>query len=142
MVLPKISFFNVLKHTCLIIFSIDFLIQPPDLNEVFQLVYNILIPYCFCQKVSWRTMLEHYNTKSLFEGLRGKLCCGFALLWLRFQNSPSSDFICAGYTLKGMLFSGYCMILFKFCLETNSLFCLFAFLGFILTAQPKLESEI
>ena len=43
---------------------------------------------------------------------------------------------------KGMLFSGYCMILFKFCLETNSLFSLFAFLGFILTGQPKLESEI
>ena len=33
--LPKISFFNVLKHTCLIISSIDFLIQPTDLNEVF-----------------------------------------------------------------------------------------------------------
>ena len=78
MVLPKISFFNVLKHTCLIIFSIDFLIQPPDLNEVFWLVYNILIPHCFCQKVSWRIMPEHYNTKSLFEGLRGQLCCGFA----------------------------------------------------------------
>ena len=78
MVLPKISFFNVLKHTCLIIFSIDFLIQPPDLNEVFWLVYNILIPHCFCQKVSWRVMTEHYNTKSLFEGLIGQLCCGFA----------------------------------------------------------------
>ena len=47
MVLPKISFFNVLKHTCLIIFSIDFLIQPHDLNEVFWMVYNILIPHCF-----------------------------------------------------------------------------------------------
>ena len=78
MVLLKISFFNVLKHTCLIIFSIDFLIQPPDLNEVFWLVYNILIPYCFCQKVNWRIMPEQYNTKSLFEGLRGRLCCGFA----------------------------------------------------------------
>ena len=31
----QISFFNVLKHTCIIIFSIDFLIQPPDLNEVY-----------------------------------------------------------------------------------------------------------
>ena len=29
---------------CLIICLIDFLIQPPDLNEVFWLVYNILIP--------------------------------------------------------------------------------------------------
>ena len=45
--LPKISFFNVLKHTCLIIFSIDFLTQPHDLNEVFWMVYNILIPHCF-----------------------------------------------------------------------------------------------
>ena len=70
--------FNVLKHTCLIIFSIDFFIQPPDLNEVFWLVYNILIPHCFCQKVSRRIMPEIYNTKSLFEGLRGQLCCGFA----------------------------------------------------------------
>ena len=78
MVLPQISFFNVLKHTCLIIFSIDFLIQPPDLNEVFWLVYNTLIPHCFCQKVSRRIMPEIYNTKSLFEGLRGQLCCGFA----------------------------------------------------------------
>ena len=78
MVLLKISFFNMLKHTCLIIFSINFLIQPPDLNEVFWLVYNILIPYCFCQKVSWRIMPEPYNTKSLFEGLRGQLCCDFA----------------------------------------------------------------
>ena len=60
---------------------------------------------------------------------------------IRFQKSPSSDFICAGYKRR-MLFSGYCMILFKFCLETNSLFSLFAFLGFILTGQPKLESEI
>ena len=71
-------FFSLLKHTCLIIFSIDFLIQPPDLNEVFWLVYNILIPYCFCQKVSWRIMPEHYNTNSPFEGLRGQLCWGFA----------------------------------------------------------------
>ena len=31
----------------------------------------------FCQKVSWRIMPEP-NTKSLFEGLRGQLCCGFA----------------------------------------------------------------
>ena len=74
MVLPKISFFNVLKHTCLIIFSIDFLIQPPDLNEVFRLVYDILIPHCFCQKVSWRIMPEHYNANSLSR----QLCCGFA----------------------------------------------------------------
>ena len=29
---------------CLIICLIDFLIQPPDLNKVFWLVYNILIP--------------------------------------------------------------------------------------------------
>ena len=72
MVLPKISFFNVLKRTCLII-----LIQPPDLNEVFWLVYNILIPHCFCQKVSWWIMPEP-NSKSLFQGLRGQLCCGFA----------------------------------------------------------------
>ena len=43
---------------------------------------------------------------------------------------------------KRMLFSGYCMILFKFCLETISLSSLFAVLGFILTGQPKLESEI
>ena len=32
----------------------------------------------FCQKVCWRIIPEHYNTKSLFEGLRGQLCCGFA----------------------------------------------------------------
>ena len=38
---------RVLKHTCLIIFSIYILIQPHDLNEVFWMVYNILIPYCF-----------------------------------------------------------------------------------------------
>ena len=43
----QILFFNVLKRTCIIIFSIDFLIQPPDLNEVFWMVYNILIPHCF-----------------------------------------------------------------------------------------------
>ena len=34
------------------------------------------------------------------------------------------------------------MILFKFCLETNSLFSLFALLAFILTVQPKFEGEI
>ena len=38
--------------------------------------------------------------------------------------------------------SCYCMILFTFCLETNSLFSLFALLGFIFTGQPKLESQI
>ena len=32
----------------------------------------------FCQKVCWRIMPEHYNTKIIFEGLRGKLCCDFA----------------------------------------------------------------
>ena len=74
----RYHFFSLLKHTCLIIFSIDFLIQPPDLNEVFRLVYDILIPHCFCQKVSWRIMPEHYNTNSPFEGLRGQLCWGFA----------------------------------------------------------------
>ena len=35
---------------CLIICSIDFLIQPTDLNEVFWLVYNILIPPCSVKK--------------------------------------------------------------------------------------------
>ena len=54
------------------------LIQPTDLNEVLWLVYNILIPHCSVQKVCWRIMQEHYNTKTLFEGLRGQLCCGFA----------------------------------------------------------------
>ena len=74
----RYHFFSLLKHTCLIIFSIDFLTQPPDLNEVFRLVYDILILHCFCQKVSWRIMPEHYNTNSPFEGLRGQLCWGFA----------------------------------------------------------------
>ena len=32
----------------------------------------------FCQKVCWRIMPEHYNTKIIFEGLRGQLCCDFA----------------------------------------------------------------
>ena len=58
------------------------------------------------------------------------------------QKSPSSDFILRGPIQKGMLFSAYCIILFKFCLETNSLLSLFAFIGFILTRQPKLESAI
>ena len=30
-----------------IVFSIDLLIQTPDLNEVFWMAYNILIPHCF-----------------------------------------------------------------------------------------------
>ena len=38
--LALITFFSLLKHTCLIIFSIAFLIQPPDQNEVFWLAYN------------------------------------------------------------------------------------------------------
>ena len=60
---------------------------------------------------------------------------------IHFQKSPSSDFICAGYK-RGMLFSGYCMILIKFCLETNSLFSLFAFLGFILTSSGQLNPSL
>ena len=32
----------------------------------------------FCQKVCWRIMPKHYNTKIIFEGLRGQLCSGFA----------------------------------------------------------------
>ena len=32
----------------------------------------------FCQKVCWRIMPERYNTKIIFEGLRGQLCCDFA----------------------------------------------------------------
>ena len=39
--------FNVLKHTCLIMFSVDSLIQPTGLNEVFWMFYNILVPHCF-----------------------------------------------------------------------------------------------
>ena len=58
-----------------------------------------------------------------------------------FQKSPSSDFICAGYT-KGDALQWLLYDIVKFCLETNSLFSLFAFLGFIWTGQPKLESEI
>ena len=57
--------FNVLKHTCLIIFSIDFLIQPPDLNELFWMVYNILIAHRSCQEVGWRIMPEHYKQTHL-----------------------------------------------------------------------------
>ena len=39
--------FNVLKHTCLIMFSVDSLIQSTGLNEVFWMFYNILVPHCF-----------------------------------------------------------------------------------------------
>ena len=49
---------------CLIICSIDFLIQPTDLNVVFWLVYKILNKYntsVLCQKVFWQIMPEEYN---------------------------------------------------------------------------------
>ena len=53
-----------------------------------------------------------------------------------FQKSPSSDFICAGYKrgCSSVVTVWYCL---NFCLETNSLPSLFAFLGFILTGQLK-----
>ena len=60
---------------------------------------------------------------------------------IHFQKSPSSDFIREGH-IKGDALQWLLYDLFKFCLETNSLFSLFAFLGFISTGKPKLGSEI
>ena len=76
--IAKISFFNALKHTCLIIFSIDFLIQPPDLNEMFWMVYNILIPLYSCQKVGWQIMPEHYKQTHLLTYKASEDSCAVA----------------------------------------------------------------